>query len=135
MPDRTTLSVDSELRLVAFFDEVNAQHFGGTLPRPKKFLQMDFGGTFAFYMPKVHIIGFHPRTLQQEDRWLSDSLLHEMVHYALELRTGDHHQHHGQAFVDLANELGAPLGLPSVNATTVIDWPQSVRPKGYARWR
>jgi predicted SprT family Zn-dependent metalloprotease len=135
MPDRTSLSVEAEGKLVAIFDALNARHFGGVLPRPKRFLQMNFGGCFAFYMPKVQILGLHPRTLEQDEKFIADSLLHELVHYALELRTGDHDQHHGEAFIALANEIGASLGLPAVASTTVTEWPQSLRPAEYAPWR
>jgi predicted SprT family Zn-dependent metalloprotease len=86
-------------------------------------------------MPKVQIIGFHPRTLAQDDKYIADSLLHELIHYVLELRTGDHDQHHGNAFMTLANEVGASLGLTAATSATVIEWPQSLRPADYAPWR
>lgn len=88
------------------FEELNGTHFGGALPRPS-FSTSKFAGYFASYAP--------------------------VVHYALDLRTGDRQQAHGLPFVDLANEIGANLGLASVEPGTdaVITWPQSVRPKDY----
>jgi predicted SprT family Zn-dependent metalloprotease len=118
------------------FDELNSAHFGGALPRPK-FVVNGLGGRFANYAPQVHLIFLHPRMLDQSRRFVADTLLHELVHYALELRTGDHDQGHGPAFVSLANEIGAKLGVPRVTLGTeaVLEWPQSVRPADYAPWQ
>ncbi|RYZ18021.1 MAG: hypothetical protein EOO70_00135 [Myxococcaceae bacterium] len=118
------------------FNDLNNKHFGGSLQRPD-FSVSSMGGHFAFYAPVVRMIFFHPRTLDQTREFITDTLLHELVHYALEVRTGDHSQDHGPAFVQLANEIGAALRLPAVQQGTdaVITWPQSVRPKDYAPWR
>jgi predicted SprT family Zn-dependent metalloprotease len=126
---------DLEHEVVAIFDSLNAAHFGGELPRPK-FMQSALLA-FGYYMSRVHIIALHPRTLQQDRKYIADTVLHELVHYALELRTGDHDKDHGKAFVDLANEIGASLGLPAVceGNAAVLEWPQSVRPADYAPWR
>jgi predicted SprT family Zn-dependent metalloprotease len=118
------------------FNELNVAHFNGTLAPPKFFINK-LGGQYASYAPIARIIFFHPRTLDQDRKYVSDSLLHELLHYALEIRTGDHAQDHGSHFVNLANEIGARLGLPMVQLGTdaVLEWPQSVRPKDYAPWR
>lgn len=118
------------------FDEMNAKHFGGALPRPT-FSVNKLGGRYANYAPRVRIIFLHPRTLDQDRKFVADTLLHELVHYALELRTGDHAQDHGAAFVALANEIGASLGLPAVTigSDAVVEWPQSLRPTDCAPWR
>jgi predicted SprT family Zn-dependent metalloprotease len=116
------------------FDELNREHFDGGLQRPK--FAVDKLGHYAFYAPHVEIIFMHPRTLDQERKFVADTLLHELLHYALEVRTEDHAQDHGAAFVGLANEIGARLGLPAVQVGTdaVVEWPQSVRPVAYSPW-
>jgi hypothetical protein len=118
------------------FDQLNRDHFQGALARPK-FAVSKLGGRFANYAPTVHLIFIHPRTPDQDRRFVGDTLLHELVHYALELRTGDHAQDHGPAFVDLANVIGARIRLPAVRlgSDAVLEWPQSVRPEGYSPWR
>ena len=122
------------------FDTLNAGHFDGSLPRPKLGVQ-NWLGHLAAYIPKVRMIWIHPRTAQQDRKYVADSLLHEMVHYALEAETGDHVQDHGNAFVERANKIGvstrpacpgtgrrrrtrmaavpAPIGLRSVAQRTV----------------
>jgi SprT-like family len=117
------------------FNALNARHFGGLLPRPRGFRVNDLGYK-AFYVPEVRLFFFHRRTLDQDRKFISDTLLHEMIHCALELETGDHAQDHGQPFVDRANAIGATLGLRSVELGTdeVLDWPQSVRPPDYCPW-
>ena len=119
------------------FALLNARHFGGALPEPGDFLVNNWAGQFAVYAPQVHLFFFHQRTLDQDRKWISDTLLHEMLHYALELESGDHEQHHGTRFVNLANKIGASLGLPSlaIGDDRVLEWPQSVRPAGYCAWR
>lgn len=118
------------------FDDLNRQHFAGEIPKPK-FAVNKLGGQFANYAPIAHLIFFHPRTLEQDRKFVADTLLHELLHYVLELRTGDHAPDHGPAFVALANEIGAKLGLPEVSlgSNAVLEWPQSVRPPDYAAWR
>lgn len=118
------------------FEELNSRHFGGDLKCPR-FGVSSLGDHFASYAPGVHLIFLHPRTLDQSRRFIADTLLHELVHYALEVRTGRHEKDHGPAFVALANEIGCSLGLPPVSIGTdaVLEWPQSVRPKDYAPWQ
>jgi hypothetical protein len=118
------------------FDTLNSAHFKGALPRPT-FASANHEGKFAVYVPKPYVaIVFHPRTLEQARRWIADSLLHEMVHMGLDdgnLNTG---QEHGRDFVARANKIGQMLGLRPVSPGTdqAINWPQSVRKKGYAEW-
>jgi Domain of unknown function (DUF4326) len=84
-------------------------------------------------------------TGDQEGLWrfLTDVLLHEMLHqFAYEV-TGQHdgsYHGHGPAFSALANEIGAKLGLPPVGRTyrkrdtekkglpSPSQWPHNVRP-------
>jgi hypothetical protein len=119
------------------FELLNARHFDGKLPKPGDFLVNNWGGHFAVYAPVVRLFFFHERTLDQDRSFVSDTLLHEMLHCALEVDSGDHEQHHGPRFVALANKIAATLGLPSlaVGDEKVLEWPQSVRPAGYSPWR
>ncbi|MEO8902202.1 MAG: SprT-like domain-containing protein [Polyangiaceae bacterium] len=118
------------------FADLNARHFDGRLPLPP-FAVLSLNGWFGFYAPKIHMISLHPRTLDQDRAFVADTLLHEMVHYALEVETGDHEQNHGPRFVEMANRIGNSLGLRQVQlgSDSVLEWPQSVRPADHAPWR
>lgn len=60
-----------------------------------------------------------------------------MVHLQLDAEHGDSDQQHAQRFVMRANRLGRMLGLRPVapGSDAAVEWPQSVRKKGYASWR
>jgi hypothetical protein len=90
---------------------------------------------------------FHRMTpehdLEDRLRWLSDLVLHEMVHLWLNQieHPGQHeHQGHGAAFTSECNRIGTVLGLPLVKSRRRRNdppslpisgqWPQNVRPGG-----
>jgi predicted SprT family Zn-dependent metalloprotease len=128
------LTVEQEDRLVEVFNELNARHFASQLPTPR-FMSAKLGKLHGMYLPIVKIISLPPKTLERGRDFYADTMLHELIHFALEVRTGDHAQHHGQAFVDLANTIGASLGLPTVRLgeDAVLYWPQSARGADYPR--
>ena len=79
-----------------------------------------------------------------ENRWLYivDILLHEQIHqYVHEIFNNYSKSYggHGDAFTDLANQIGDALGLPHVDKRRRKDkslpissqWPMCVRPEGY----
>jgi Helix-turn-helix len=76
-------------------------------------------------------------------RWLSDLVLHEMVHLWLSQIEDPHreeHDGHGRSFTDECNRIGGMLGLPEVQARRrkqdprdlpiSPDWPFCCRPAG-----
>lgn len=116
------------------FDRLNAEHFQGKLPRPKWGENKMRKAAVATIGPGKHLVWFHPDMLRLMSRkFVGDSMLHELVHVALAEENGDGGQDHGRRFVHLANNIGAKLGLLAVAAGSdaALDWPQSVRPKGY----
>ncbi|MCC6651540.1 MAG: SprT-like domain-containing protein [Candidatus Eisenbacteria bacterium] len=116
--------------------ELNDLHFDGALPS-LTFHVNRMGGQFATFAPRVNIVWFHPRTLDQGRAFVADTLLHEMVHHALACIGGDPDQGHGERFIAEANAIGTNLGLAPVAPGTdaAVNWPQSVRPAGYHTWR
>jgi len=124
------------------FEALNAKWFSGSLPRPKWSVNGMRKAATAYLGPGEHLVMLHPDILREMSRkYVSDPLLHELVHVALAEGDGDGCRDHGLRFVKLANALGAKLGLPPVVAGSdaALDWPQSVRPKEYfedetARW-
>ena len=117
------------------FDELNTRYFDGKLPQ-LTFHTNPLGGRYAAYAPIANIVFFHPRTLDQGKKFVTDSLLHEMVHHLLQQRDGDNGQDHGLKFVEIANRIGRELGVPDVppSSEAAIEWPQSVRPHGFHIW-
>lgn len=118
------------------FTVLNAEHFDGALPA-LTFHVNRMGGHFATYAPVVHIVWFHPRTLDQGREFVADTLLHEMVHHCLACTDGDPDQDHGERFIERANAIGEKLGLALVapGSDAAVEWPQSVRPDGFHTWR
>lgn len=102
-----------------------------------------FAGYYAIYGPGARLLQFDPRTLDQTREFISDTLLHEMIHHFLAEESrgdelvGDPDQDHGRRFCREANRIGQMIGLQRVAAgrEAAIEWPQSVRPPGYAEWR
>ncbi|WP_437759651.1 SprT-like domain-containing protein [Sorangium sp. So ce1389] len=119
------------------FDELNNTFFDSKLPSIK-FSINKHGGQYAAFAPvgDSGILWFHPGTLLQGRAFVADSMLHELIHYALHRRDGDGDQAHGYRFVEYANGIGARLSLPPVKlgSDEVLEWPQSVRPDGFHSW-
>jgi hypothetical protein len=115
------------------FAGLNERHFAGRLSQPF-FALAELGGA-AFYVPEIHMIQLAARTLGQDQQLVSDVILHQMVHYALDVSTGAAHHEHGDTFVALANQIGVSLRLPLVELgdEDVVTWPRSIRPEGYYR--
>jgi hypothetical protein len=113
-------------------------------------LVSSWGGKAEIRLRPSLLTGEHPhmRSEQsfQEGRFLfvADVLLHEMVHqYHMEI-TGqmeDDYHGHGPEFRDVANRIGADLGLPPVRMSkkrgpdkdlpSCAQWPHCVRPSEY----
>lgn len=134
MPDPTTIPD----WMPALFAELNRTYFEGALP-PLHFGVNKMGGRLATYASlgaKGGMVWFHSGVLRQGRAYVADSLLHELVHHALQQRNGDPDQDHGPKFVEMANVIGARLGLPPVHPRSdeAIEWPQAVRPKGFHKW-
>lgn len=115
------------------FDGLNARFFDGQLPRLHFMVNRWAGQPAGYFAIKTGAVFFHPGTIEQGREFVADSLLHELVHHALRLGTGDADGDHGVRFVAMANRIGARLGLPLVDPGTDAAewWPQSVRPEGY----
>ncbi len=101
--------------LVAAFHSLNHQHFGGRLPPPRRLGLMPNRGYNAMYFPFVHFIRFDAAILAAPET-AKETLLHEMIHYTLALRSGFHDPTHGAAFTAEANRIGAAMGWRSVQA-------------------
>jgi hypothetical protein len=131
--------------LVEDFEELNTQFFGGLLKPPIFSVSPPPFGTYAATTPssikredgtrmRVNQVMFiHPSTVRQGRRYVRDTLLHEMVHIALDAEDGDGDKEHGSRFASRANDLGRLLALPPVLSLSdgAIEWPQSVRPSSY----
>jgi hypothetical protein len=113
------------------FAELNERHFHGRLRLPF-FALAELNGS-ALYVPEIHMIKLTRSTLARDRKLVTDAVLHQMVHYALDVDTGAAHQEHGDTFVALANQIGVSLDLPRVEADSadVVIWPRSVRPPAY----
>jgi SprT-like family len=125
--------------LVEEFEALNRAHFDGKLPPIFIAVQKTVTATPAALHSSQGVspvIFIHPAVAAQDRRWLRDSLLHELVHYALIVETGDGDMRHGEAFVGRANAIGQTLGVEAVPAGTdeAQEWPQSVRGRDYPRW-
>ena len=102
--------VVDEPELEEMFARLNAHHFGRQLPT-MVMIEAPHNGHFAYYVPlsPIGMIGFDPRTLQQDSARIADSMLHEMIHAFLHRSTGDADQAHGRAFAKEANRIGPIL--------------------------
>ncbi len=119
------------------FDELNVRHFSGRLARPT-FARASYEGKYALYVPQPYrILTFHPRLLEQDARWISDSILHEMIHMRLDDGKENTDKDHGKRFVMEANRIGRMLGLRGVapGSDDAIEWPQAIRKRGFPEWR
>jgi hypothetical protein len=140
---------DAPQWILADFDALNREHFGGKLRPIKIVVQKPPFGTAAATTPgsvvledgkriKVNAVMFiHPRVAAQDRRWVRDTILHEMVHVALDQEEDDGDKEHGQRFVVRANAIGQSLGLPPVEpgSDEAVDWPQSLRGVGFPAWK
>jgi hypothetical protein len=119
------------------FDQLNRQLFRGRLPdapigRTTAFPH--WNGWYAPFPDGRGCIFLHEDTLEKRtERYIADSLLHEMVHHALHTTLEGDDKEHSTTFVREANRAGRLLGLPSVRPRTkdAECWPQSVRKDSY----
>lgn len=118
------------------FDRLNVAHFKGALSTPQlfvwTFMEDRTNGMYS-HTPHLTFISLTPEAVEKGEAFVADTLLHEMVHHALATLAKVDHRSHGEAFVKIANPIGAALGLPRVGAHTQQAgfWPQSVRPSGF----
>jgi len=125
------------------FAEHNARHFDATLVLPPivffdRFRDPDtqqekfaafFGGP-QFGTSGVAMFMFTDEAVAEGEDFLSDTLLHEMIHYAQTFLDGDAEpQKHGAPFVAIANRIATALGLGHVERESdgATCWPQSLR--------
>lgn len=109
-----------------------------------------FGGHSQIRIRRTLLTGTHPAVradkqfAEGRERFVSDVLLHEMVHqYQSEILgdADDSYSGHGPNFRDVANRIGAKLGLPPVRIAkargkdkdlpSCAQWPHCVRPADY----
>lgn len=125
------------LRLIAFWEEANAAHFGGALTPPYALLAepaapnvygdcspvSGFGGRSQIRLRPSLLTGAHPDVRAGDDhaegrsRVVADVLLHEMPHQLAQEVTDEREEAyhgHGPKFRDVCNRIGAALGLPPV---------------------
>jgi len=88
-------------------------------------------------VPDGSAVVFDTRLMNQDQRWASDSILHEMIHLELLRSSGDGDRDHAESFVTLANRIGDGLGWAPVGARSrqALDWPQSAQQAPYPPWR
>ena len=150
-------------RLYADWAEYNATYFGGQLVPPYILLTHParpstygdcgpvsaWGARSQIRLRPSLLTGTHPHInasapAEGRYRFVTDVLLHEMIHqYAQELtgqQDGSYHGH-GPAFRDECNRIGERLGLPIVRTckkrgkaaalASCSQWPANVRPDGW----
>jgi len=151
-------------RLYALFDEWNAAYFDGRLTVPYLVLlepgnprrlgdtspMSGWGGKLQIRLRPSLLDGTYPH-LRSGDayaegrfRFVSDVLLHEMIHHYHQEVTGKREtafHGHGPAFRDVCNRIGATLGLAPVRSSkkrgadthlpSCAQWPHAVRPPDY----
>lgn len=124
-------------RLGEDWERYNEEYFGGVLVPPYIMLSepsnprrladcgsvSGFGGRSQIRIRPSLLTGTHP-SVNQGDRYaegryqfVSDILLHEMIHQYHQEITGDQDESyngHGPHFRDMCNEIGSRLGLPTV---------------------
>src|SRR5882672_4537645 len=117
--------------IISSFNVLNARHFQGTLSHPVFALAPNEPDKCAWYGNHAGIafIALTPECIHRGPEFVTDSLLHQMVHHALTTRRGLDPEAHDDAFAALANAIGAQMELPAVVASTdaAARWPHSVR--------
>jgi hypothetical protein len=109
-----------------------------------------FGGRSEIRIRPSLLVGTHPHMRREKDyaegrfRFVGDVLLHETIHQWQQEVTGETEKGshgHGKTFRDMANEIGAKLGLTRVRTSkkrgkdedlpSCAQWPHNVRPPEY----
>ena len=112
------------------FMRLNAELFAGQLPRPT--LKVGRPGkrwrSTSVFRPSLALIVISPDELSRGAQAVEASLLHEMVHQSLWVKTGRSEHEHGERFVAEANRIAKHLRWPlvTIHSERLEDWPRPV---------